>query len=243
MKAMFRWEWQKLFIPPAIAKQKNATVKILDIGLTNPEKFPDFSRYRDHDTVLITGDGKCLADDVKEFNSWAVPHDIYAVNRSLIFHQVPVRHWAAVDIEETMWFTQFVNDKVVNPSKWILRHSIGEETKLGNFSGMGLFDCYWQMVYDFENEYQRRVFVGNTGYFAVLTAIKMGYKKVVIAGMPLDQTPHYYEPDEQEGPNWTGLTYCQWMDFKMKVPESSMVRSMGGYSAFILGTASKEWVV
>jgi hypothetical protein len=32
------------------------------------------------------------------------------------------------------------------------------------------------------------------------------------------------------------------MDFKMIVPEAENVRSMSGYSAFILGKAEKDWV-
>lgn len=242
MRTIFGWEWQKLYIPPAVAKQKNAVVKILGVSLNDPKKFPDFGKMRRHPTVFITGDGNCLAQDVIEFNSWEIPHDIYAVNRSMIFHEKQVQHWAAVDVEEATWFTEYVNRKV-EPDRLIIRHSIGGETQMGKFAGVGLYDCYWNMDYEWENEYQRRVFVGNTGYFAVLTAIKMGYEKIVIGGMPLDVKPHYYEQDEQEGPNWTGMTYMQWMDFKMKVPESDRVRSMGGYSGFILGNATKEWVL
>jgi hypothetical protein len=37
------------------------------------------------------------------------------------------------------------------------------------------------------------------------------------------------------------MTFAQWMDFKMFVPEADRVRSMSKYSAFILGTATKEW--
>lgn len=244
MKAIFGWQWQKLYIPPAISKQRNAVVKIFDVSLAEPEKIPDLNALRNHDTVLITGDGNCLAQDVAEFNSWAIPHDIYAVNRSLIFHEKRVQHWAAVDVEEATWFTEYVNDKVEPDRKHqIIRHSIGGETKEGSFKGVGLYDVYWNMDYEWENEYQRRVFVGNSGYFAVLTALKMGYTHIVLCGMPLDVKPHFYETEEQPGPLWTGMTYMQWMDFKMTIPAADKVRSMSGYSAFILGTATKDWVL
>jgi hypothetical protein len=240
MKSLFGWTWQKLYIPPAVSKQKNAVVKIFDVSLAEPEKFPDLNALRRSDTVFISGDGHCLAQDVAEFNSWRIPHDIYAVNRSLIFHQRQVQHWAAVDVEEATWFTEFVNEKV-EPDHLIIRHSIGGENKEGKFVGTGLYDCYWNMDYDWENEYQRRVFVGNTGYFAVLSSIKMGYKHIILGGMPLDVKPHFYETPDQPGPLWTGMTYMQWMDFKMIRPEAERVRSLSGYSAFILGKATKEW--
>ena len=236
---IFEWEWQKKYIPPAVSRQKNATVKIFSVALADPGKFPDVNAMRNHDTVLITGDGSCLARDVAEFNSWGIPHDIYAVNRSLVFHEKQVQHWAAVDVEEATWFTEYVNEKVESDHR-IIRHSIGGENRFGNAQvGTGLYDCYWEMNYDWENEYQRRVFVGNTGYFAVLSAFKMGYKKIILGGMPLDVKPHFYETDEEPGPLWTGMTYMQWMDFKINRPESELVRSLSGYSSFILGQATK----
>jgi hypothetical protein len=43
---------------------------------------------------------------------------------------------------------------------------------------------------------------------------------------------------------WNGWCFTQWMDFKMKCPEEAdKVRSMGGYSAFIVGEASRDWLL
>jgi hypothetical protein len=242
MRSLFAWEWKKHFMPPAVAKKRNVMVKIFDVAVAecSKDRYPDPTALRHHDTVFITGDGKTLAHDVQDFNSWNVPHDIYAVNRSLVFHEKPVTHWAAVDVEEAAWFTEFATEKV-NPDNTIIRHSIGSETKHGNPLYPGMYDLYWEMVYEWENEFQRMVFVGNSGYFAVLSALKMGYSRVVMGGMPLDTSAHFYEPDDAQGPLWTGATYMQWMDFKMQVPEAERVRSLSGYSAFILGKATKEW--
>ena len=61
--------------------------------------------------------------------------------------------------------------------------------------------------------------------------------------MPLDSLPHWYEdPAVHAGPNWAGHVYRQWMDFAQKVPGAENVRSMSGYSAFILGEATKDWI-
>jgi hypothetical protein len=51
----------------------------------------------------------------------------------------------------------------------------------------------------------------------------------------------WYEDEMEDGPNWNGWCYTQWMDFKIKVPEAAGVKSMGDYSAFILGKATKDW--
>ena len=228
------WGWKRLYLPSPMLKKNSVVVPIVKLKLIHPKGL-DCSRIRGHPTVFITGDGDTLASDVKEFELWGVPHDLYAVNRSLIFHERQVDHWAAVDLEETMWFTQNVNEKV-EPYKHILRHTISDLT-----SGA---DIHWEMVFDWEHENQKLIFAGNSGYFALLTAIHMGYEKIVIAGMPLNTGPHWYENTKDYiGPNWSGATYRNWMDFKMKVPEAEKVRSMSGYSAFILGQATKEWVL
>jgi len=104
------------------------------------------------------------------------------------------------------------------------------------------YDFHWQVDGPLEGEYASHIWMGNTGYFAILSAIEMGYEKIVIAGMPLDSSPHWYDPPDTEGPRWIGRAYTQWMDFKMQIPEAEKVRSMSGYTAFILGKADKEWL-
>ena len=183
--------------------------------------------------MFITGDGKTLPDEVKEFESWGIPHDLYCVNRSLLYFQRQVDHWAAIDIEESAWFSEYVNNDVC-PERTIHRHTIGECT-IG-------YDIYWERDFPFEHDYQKRIWIGNTGYFATLTAVEIGYEKIILAGMPLDNKSHFYDQEELPGPTWTPICFTQWMDFKMKRPEADRVRSMGGYSAFMLGTATKEWV-
>ena len=230
MQVVGQWGWRKLFMPPHVARQRNHIVKILKLKLDN--QGIDWSKVIGNPLVLITGDGGSLIDDVKEFESWGIPHDLYCCNRSLLYFQRQVDHWAAIDIEESCWFSQNVNEKV-QKCKPILRHTIGECPIA--------YDVFWEMDYKWDNEFQRRVFVGNTGYFAILSALAMGYKKVIIGGMPIDGNPHWYEPEVTEGPNWSGLTYRQWMDFKMLSPDSDRVKSLSGYSSFILGRATKEW--
>jgi hypothetical protein len=220
-------------MPPQKTAEKGVVVHVERLKLCPEHGEVDWSQYRQHPVAFITGDGKSLIQDAKEFESWDIPHDLYSVNKSLLFHERPVRHWAAIDIEESTWFAENVNNKIQN-GRNITRHTIG-------YAPLA-YDFGWQMDYEFENDYQRRVWAGNSGYFAILTALQMGYQQIVVGGMGLKWEPHWYESDEAPGPNWAGIVYTQWMDFKMLVPESSKVRSMSGYSAFILGQAKKEWL-
>ena len=232
-KSLYTWEFQKHFVPPEVQKKRKHLVNITAVKLTVPERDgPLIARFPINPVCLVTGDGRTLPDDVKAFEDWGVPHDVYCVNRSLLYFQRPVDHWAAVDIEESVWFSQYYS-RAVQGGGEVTRHTIGSQT----FA----FDVYWQMDYNFQNDFQARILTGNTGYFAVLTAIQMGYKKIVLAGMPLNMEAHWYEDEMEDGPNWNGWCYTQWLDFKSKVPEAAGVKSMGGYSAMILGQAEKDW--
>ena len=233
MDLLYSFGWVKKHVPGEIQGKNGNIAKIIDIFLTDPAKTGDITKYHNNPICLITGDGGTLPRDVKIFESWGIPHDLYCVNRSMIFFERQVTHWAAVDIEEALWFAENVTEKI-EPDERIVRHTIGEHTLA--------FDVYWKMDPNL-GEMQRRVLVGSSGYFAVLTALHMGYEKIVLAGMPLNFDPHWYDQPGTDGPMWGGMTYSQWIDFKQQHPYADKLRSMGEYSAFILGQATKEWVL
>ena len=230
--AFFGWGWKKMNLPhPQTRPGIKTIVTVLNIISRNGDI--DWSKHRYNDTVFVTGDGHCLAQDCKELKSWGIGYDIFAVNRSLIFHEEQVTHWAAIDLEETIWFTQNLTN-AQQPDRLVKRHTIGDVP--------GAVDFMWEMDYPWQDDAQKLVFIGNSGYFAVLASIIMGYKKIILGGMPLNTLPHWYEnPSEHAGPNWAGHVYTQWMDFKIKRPGAARVRSLSGYSAFILGEATKGW--
>ena len=233
------WSWQKHQMSAKQLQTRGNIIKCEELRLLNGQHeddvIPDWDSVRRHPVLAITGDGGTLPADVEAFRSWKIPHDLYCVNKSMLFFQRQVDHWAAIDSEESAWFTQHVN-KAIEPEKPILRHTIGYFP--------GAYDVWWEQVYPFTNDFQRRVFIGNTGYFAVLTALHMGYEKIVLLGIPMNHEPHWYEPEAELGPNWAGLAFTQWMDLVLKFPErAARVKSMGGYSAFILGHATRDWVL
>lgn len=235
LKVISGWRWVHKNIPVAEKLKNKNQAKVMGLECINPGKFSvDFTRYCVNDTVLITGDGHTLPGDVKRFEDWGILHDIYCVNRSMLFFQRPITHWGAVDCEEAVWFSENVNSSILGETP-ILRHTIGILP-----SG---FDVYWRAL-NFEDMqgYAKNIWTGNSAYMAVLSVVAMGYKKIVLAGVPLDTGPHWYEPKGTEGPNWVGKVYRQWIDFKQESPDAHKVRSLSGYSAFILGEPEKAWL-
>jgi hypothetical protein len=204
---------------------------VFDLRLIN-KKLPD--EMIKNPVVLITGDGNTLAADVKEFEAWGIEHDLFCVNRSLLYFERPVNHWAAIDAQESIWFAEHYNKRYSGNGNRLLRHTIG-------ICPVG-YDMFWEVAQPFDNSNQRWIWIGNSGYFAVLAALQMGYQKVVLAGAPLNRENHWYEPKATDGPSWVGDCYTQWMDFKMQKQEAARVKSLSGYSAFILGQATKDWL-
>lgn len=224
------WKFIKKNIPMAERYKAKNQLKILHVKAINVE---NPKKLRKKDTVLVCGDGNTLPDDVKLFEDLGADHDVYCINRSMLYFERPIDHWAAIDAEESMWFSKHLTKKVV-PDGVLLRHTIGV-CPIG-------YDVFWKVDQEFENETQKHVWSGNSGYFGILSALAMGYKKIVVAGMPLDTKPHWYESKNKPGPNWVGQTYRTWIDFKRQHPDSDCVRSMSGYSEFILGKADSKWL-
>jgi hypothetical protein len=226
MKVVNSWKWGRIIIPEEERRARRNVAKVQDIY---PLNIIDFNSFCKESTVLLTGDGECLQEDVKRFESWNVPHDLFCCNRSILYFQRPVQHWGAVDAEESAWLSEFYNPAHGR----FLRHVIGA-CKVG-------YDIFWAINTPCETEFGRRLWIGNSGYFGMLCCLAMGYKKVVLAGMPLDRNRHWYDPEGVEGPNWASDTYTIWMDYKMQKREAERVRSLSGYSKFIMGEATKEW--
>lgn len=232
MKIIGEWTFRKKNIPMQERYALKNQLKIFHITPINSDI--DFCKWRKSENVLVCGDGGTLPKDVQDFERFGVPHDVFCINRSLLYFQRPVNHWAAIDAEESTWFSENLTSAVVPPGGRVLRHTIG-------YCPMG-YDVGWKVDQKFDNERQKDVWSGNSGYFGILAALKMGYKRVIVSGMPLNTDPHWYEDQSLPGPNWVGQTYRTWMDFKIEHPDAGRVRSMSGYSAFIFGGVTQSWL-
>ena len=188
--------------------------------------------FRNKDVLLICGDGKLLKEDICDFLSWNIPYDILCIGRSIQVVPGKVLHYADVDAEAGMWVAE--NLEKNNPDKIngkIFKHTIGS---------MRGFDIDW----DFDNcsfDSEDVMWHGSSSYFAVLIGLEMGYKRIVLAGCPLDSKGHWYSQEEETGPIWTGDTYQVWFEF-VKERRSKRVRSLSGYTKILLKTIDKDFL-
>jgi len=187
-------------------------------------------QYPKNKTVLITGDGAWYARGCAHIESWIF-------HTSVLCQPVHAVFWEAgwplggYRYRESGWFAENVN----------FRLNLLMEERLPAYYRRWVI-CLWCLLEDDiaeENTFQRRVLVGNTGYFAILTAINMGYQKIVLAECL--STWNNAGMSRRMLMVQTGWAGCmvQWMDFNSSIHCGSG-KSLSGYSLFILGKATKD---
>lgn len=173
-----------------------------------------------------------MPEDLKTFLSWDIKHDVGALGRAIrecpsVAHDL-VRHWFNADGEASIQWAKSLPDETI-------KHTLG---------AVDGFDVDWELTqndYHFDEitgEKAHRMH-GSSALFATLASLYIGYKRVILAGCPLDTEGHYYFPQSKEtlGPIWLGFDFMAWLDFA-QLPEAANVRSMSGYTAKILGEAT-----
>ena len=187
---------------------------------------------RNNDILLVCGDGKLLKEDISDFLGWGIPYDTLCIGRSIQAVPGKVLHYADVDAEAGMWAAE--NLEKNNPSKingQIFKHTIGD---------MRGFDIDWDLdncTFDIEDGRWH----GSTSLFSVLIGLEMGYKRIVLAGCPLDSKGHWYSQESESGPKWDGFNYQAWFEF-VKDRRSHKVRSLSGYTKILLNTVDEEFL-
>lgn len=171
-----------------------------------------------HPTLLITGDGRCLEDDIGTFLSQPAPHDVMAIARSFKKYPGDVLHWAMVDSQANKWWAEHLPMR--NNGKLPIRHT------LGPCDG---FDVNWD-----DGQEDGALWHGTSALFATLVALSLGYEKIVLAGCPMDKNGHWYFGDEDNGPNWNEEDYQIWREFAL-TEQAKKVRSLSGFTKEVLG--------
>jgi hypothetical protein len=203
---------------------------LIDIYL-NSQKKPI---AREHNILLITGDGKTLKADLSDFLNFDISFDTCCLGRSIKAVSWPVMHYADIDADNDFWVLDNLeknNAKVVPETGYILKHTLGSIK--GCHIDWDINGCPWPMA--------DVMWHGSSALFAVLIGLKMNYRRIVLAGCPLDSKGHWYFADEEYGPRWTPETYQSWFEFK-NTTDSAHVTSMSGYTRTLLGAPTRAWL-
>ena len=177
----------------------------------------------ENDTALITGDGRTFPEDMRKFLEMNIPHDTYCIGRSINQYPNRVMGWVNVDSTESKHWAEHLPLK--NNGKIPIRHTMGSHEG---------FDVDWDILdeplWNRKDDIRWR---GSSALFAVLICLSLGYKKIYLAGCPMDKKGHWYWPETYEGPEWLDEDYQAWDEFA-KQDEAKKVVSLSGYTKEVL---------
>lgn len=82
---------------------------------------------------------------------------------------------------------------------------------------------------------------GSSGLFALKVGLLLGYSKIVICGIPVDDTPRFYDPP------WVGIRSGIWdravlLEWDSMRHLASKIKSMSGNSKKVFGEPTEEWI-
>ena len=187
------------------------------------------TKLRLTDTLLITGDGKSYPADLETFLDMEVPHDALTIGRSILLYPSDVLHYADVDADAGKWVVENLANNHKNAAHTV-SHTLG---------AVEWFDVGW----DIKNcpiKSDEVLWHGSTALFAVLIGLAMGYRRIVLAGCPMDSKGHWYFKDQTWGPRWTMESYQAWFEFAA-TDRARNVRSMSGYTGQLLGRPDRDF--
>lgn len=91
---------------------------------------------------------------------------------------------------------------------------------------------------DTEHKFPGCLKTGTSGAFALKVALSdLGFDKAVLAGIPMDASPHF---DDEAAWKFFGEYRSTWEQIKGQVGDK--VRSMSGWTAELFGRPTSEWV-
>ena len=181
--------------------------------------------FKPHNTALVVaGCASCVWDDIDkiELNK----KDVLAVN-DIGLYLFRITHWASC------------HPVIINSGSAIRRvrldHCRREDSFLSHIpdysSNEGLADFIWTIPQ----------LQGTSGMFGTLIGLYLGYSKIILAGIPLDSSPHFYAQKSKYSNFDREGIHKSWKKINDLIFEDK-VRSLSGWTRELLGEPTKEWL-
>lgn len=170
--------------------------------------------------ALILGSGASLFEDLEALGPW--DGLVIAVNRAGAVHAGGLDHWVSLHPDQ---LGAFMAERAAAglPSAgatWSDRAHPGVRVD--------------RVVTDLER-------TGSSGLFAVRLALHhLGAGRVVLAGMPIDNAPHFYDGPRRSGPGF--VPYRPFWRAAARSGFAGRVRSLSGWTAGLLGRPDAGWL-
>lgn len=176
--------------------------------------------------LLIVGDAKSVWDDIARFRALDVPHDTMLINHVPLGYPYPYQHYVAGDSHMAdMQAVAKIVPKKVTKHCW-------------NPNSIG-FDVRWLRM-------NKAGWSGTTANLAIKIAIILDYYKIVLAGVPMDNSGHWYDEflssEDRKRQSDHRHHLWKWNELACR-PQARLMRSMSGNTKDNLGEPTVEWLL
>lgn len=178
---------------------------------------PDFQLEKD--CLLVVGCADCVWDDIK-----AAPvkdKDVLAISDIGIYFPGDLTHWVTCH-PNIIAGGRLIRDQRKDHQDFLVHIPDYAVPKVG--------DYVWTIP----------KLAGTSGMFGILVGIGLGYKKIILAGVPLTRSGHFWNPTIQIGFDKKGIR-LSWEKTSEQVFEDR-VRSLSGWTKELLGEPTEEWL-
>lgn len=171
--------------------------------------------------VLILGSAASLWWDLAELGDW--PGSVMAVNRAGVSYPGRIDHWVSLHPEQLGGFMAERDGfgRAIDCTTWCQRGH--PETRV---------DVVPQAI----------CCSGSSGLYAVRIALRiLKARRVVLAGMPMDDSPHFYDAvGRRSGPSF--VPYRPEWRRAARDEFADRVRSLSGWTSGLLGRPDPAWL-
>lgn len=178
------------------------------------------------DVAFVLGGAKTLREDWDNALKLTNAHTYIATNETGRDFNGPLPHWVTLHTEKiTKWYEERIMQTGDVP--------VGQfwTSNIKTLPNNNLLNPYmFKHVTSWD---------GSSGLLAVTVALALGYRKVILCGVPLDKKAgHYFSPDVpwMDGPRYRHA----WITHQDEM--YGFVKSMSGWTKALLGAPTKEWL-
>lgn len=187
----------------------------IETMLRGRQDLPRFVGAFEGAQLLVIGGGRCVWDDLaRADSSWGA--DRMAINDIGAYYEGVIQHWATLHVEYMQGWLAYRYGHNFGDGQHVWTH--------GPRSRVGI-----EFVWDIENQ------GGTSGLFGVIVALLMGYERIVLAGVPMDGSGHFFGPPDEKARQFEDSPVRKvWMWARDSLFEGR-VTSLSGWTREMLG--------
>lgn len=178
--------------------------------------------------AVVMATGRCVWDDLARFNPEHHKADVIAVNNMILHWKNRVHHGVSLHAEEPpLW--RKLRQQYGCDNNHVTCHAArpSRDPQIMNC------DYIWDLL--------GCARAGTSSLFAVAVGIALGYSRIVLAGVPLDDKGHFYDPPGLVFKCFGSTSVRNQWQTAQEVFFKNRVRSLSGWTRELLGEPTDEW--